>query len=191
MSMRKDLGIISHECNHCGKCCKRRGEVSLTPLDVCNISKYLKITPRDFISNYCDIGNGFDVQLRTNESDKMCIFFNRKKDNNSYCRIYDVRPSACYLYPLKSRPENINSFFIDSLAPCPTSKESISISEYVQVNSNGRYAIDFDHYKKFCMSVGAFYSDRNGLSEDQMFEFLFYNDSPEELKQKLTHYLFG
>ena len=24
-----------------------------------------------------DIGNGFDVQLRTNESDKMCIFFTK------------------------------------------------------------------------------------------------------------------
>ena len=192
MSIRKDLGIISHECNHCGKCCQRRGEVSLTPLDVYNISRYLQLTPKEFVESYCDIGNGFDVQIRcTNESDRTCIFFDRDINRSSYCRIYNVRPMTCYLYPLKSRPESKNSFFIDSSAHCPSSAQSMTFSEYVDKASNGRYAEDFEHHKKFCMAVGAFYSDRNSPSETAMFEFFFYNNSIEELKKKIDKYLFG
>lgn len=191
MSIREDFGLISHRCNHCGKCCQRRGELSLTPLDVFNISQYIGITAKNFIKEYCDIGKGFDVCIRSNESTNRCIFFSRNLKGGSHCLIYDVRPMTCYLYPLKSRPESRNAFFIDSAAPCPTSDRKLTFSEYVLQNSNGRYSEDFIHYQRFCMAIGAYYSDKNGPSHSEMFEFLFYNSSAEEIKQKLNHYLFG
>lgn len=74
MSIRKDFCVISHSCNHCGKCCQRRGELSLTPLDVFNISQYIGIKAKNFIDEYCDIRKGFDVCIRSNESNNKCIF---------------------------------------------------------------------------------------------------------------------
>ena len=191
MSKREDFGIISHECNHCGKCCQRRGELSLTPLDVFNISQYIGITTKNFIDEYCEIGNGFDVCIRSNESTNKCIFFSQDFEGGKHCLIYDVRPMTCYLYPLKSRPESRDAFFIDSAASCPISDENLTFSEYVLRNSKGRYSEDFTHYQKFCMAIGAFYSDRNSPSQAEMFKFLFYNSSAEEIKQKLNQYLFG
>lgn len=191
MSIRKELGIISHECNHCGKCCERRGELSLTPLEVFNISHYLRMSAKDFIYKYCDIGKGFDVCIRSNESNKKCVFFDHDFKDGNFCQIYKVRPMTCYLYPLKSRAESKNAFFLDSAAPCPTSSESLSFSEYVARSSGGRYDEDFTHYQRFCMAIGAFYSDKNSPSQTDMFEFLFYNNSAEEAKQKIEHYLFG
>ena len=191
MSTRKDLGIISHKCNHCGKCCQRHGELSLTPLDVFNISHYLGISTKDFINKYCDYGKEFDVSIRTNESNKECIFFNQGFNGGKYCQIYDVRPMTCYLYPLKIRPESKNSFFLDSIAPCPTSGEKLTFFEFVEKNSGGRYSEDYTYYMRFCMAIGAFYGDSNSPSQSDMFEFLFYNSSAEEAKQKIDKYLFG
>ena len=193
MSLRKDLGLISCDCSRCGNCCQRRGiELSLTPLDVFNISHYLNISTKDFVEKYCDVGRDFDVRIRTIEFNKKCIFFTHDFEKGScYCQIYDVRPMACYLYPLKSGLESKDSFFIDSGAPCPTSDKQISYSEYVERNSNGRYDEEFKHYKYFCMAIGAFYCDKNSPSLTEMFEYLFYNESAEEAKQKLVIYLFG
>ena len=191
MSLRKDTGIISHSCNHCGKCCQRYGELSLTPLDVLHISNYLEMTSKDFIDRYCDVGKGFDVCIRTNESTKRCIFLGNDPSGCCYCQIYDVRPMTCYLYPLRSRLESKNAFFIDSIASCPTSGQSLTFSEFVSRNSNARYDEDFLHYQRFCMVIGAFYSDKNSPSEREMFEYLFYNSSAEEIHQKIQTYLFG
>ncbi len=190
MSLPKELGFISHECNNCGNCC-RRGNLSLTPLDVYNISHYLELSTKDFLDRYCDTEKGFDVCVRIDDSTKKCIFFDPNFNQKGFCRIYDVRPMACYLYPLKFRPESKDSFFIDSAAPCPSTGKKMTFLEYVEKKSNGRYADDWKHYQRFCMAIGAFYSDEKTLSQSEMFEFLFYNNSAEEATQKLEHYLFG
>lgn len=118
-------------------------------------------------------------------------FLSHDSKDDNHCQIYNVRPMACYLYPLKSRPESRDAFFIDPAASCPISDEKLTFSEYVLQYSNGRYAEDFIHYQRFCMAIGAYYSDKNSPSQSEMFEFLFYNSSAEEIKQKLNHYLFS
>ena len=147
MSALNELSIITCDCSHCGNCCKRCGELSLTPLDVFNISHYLGMSAKEFIEKYCDIGKGFDVCIRSNESTKLCIFFTRDSENGNFCKIYEVRPRTCYLYPLKPRLESRDAFFIDSAATCPTSGDKMSFSEYVEKYSNGRYDEDFTHFQ--------------------------------------------
>lgn len=42
-------------CTMCGKCCINREDILLTPKDLYNMAKELKITPNDFVSRYCDV----------------------------------------------------------------------------------------------------------------------------------------
>lgn len=36
------IETIKFKCDRCGKCCKHRGDIALTPMDVFQISKYLQ-----------------------------------------------------------------------------------------------------------------------------------------------------
>ena len=39
-------------CLICDRCCKYRGDIRLTPINVLEISKYLKISPKNFLEKY-------------------------------------------------------------------------------------------------------------------------------------------
>ena len=43
---------IHIDCEICDKCCINRGDLKLTPINVLEISKYLKIEPVEFIEKY-------------------------------------------------------------------------------------------------------------------------------------------
>ena len=39
-------------CKICDKCCIYRGDIKITSINVCMISKFLKISPKEFIEKY-------------------------------------------------------------------------------------------------------------------------------------------
>lgn len=189
MSKRKEISTLSHVCNHCGRCCINRGDISLTPLDVFNISQYLHMTTKDFIFKYCEIGEQFDVVIRAQGAFKRCVFLKIGSKGNNLCEIYKVRPMPCYLYPLQMRPEMLNLFSKDAAPYCSKSKKQIRIMEFVNKNSNGRYSNEYIYIKKFWRAINTYYSHPNGLSEEEMFEYFFYNSSVSEVMSKVDKYL--
>jgi Fe-S-cluster containining protein len=81
-------------CLDCANCCK-----SISPFlidrDIQRISKYLKIKPSEFVSEYLEVDDDGDYVFKKSP----CPFL---MDDN-YCSIYDVRPRACREYPHTDR----------------------------------------------------------------------------------------
>lgn len=88
-------------CQRCGKCCRSLHSVLLTPRDVYNIAKALGKTVVEVINGYAEVSIGQDsllpmVLLVPVGKEKACPFL---KDGR--CSIYEQRPTACALYPLR------------------------------------------------------------------------------------------
>lgn len=188
MSTRKENNtVISHKCNNCGMCCRNRGDISLTPLDVFNISKFLKMSCKDFISKYCETDEDVDVRILAHGMLKACIFLKTNPNGKNKCDIYQVRPMACYLYPLKVFPGRLNVFRKDDAQFCPTSKKSIPISQFVREKSNNRYEYEFYHILRFAVAVDNYTVKHPHVSNQEKIEYFFYNNSIEELNEKLDN----
>ena len=45
---------VNLNCSICEKCCEYRGDIKITPVNVLEISKFLKISIGEFIENYTE-----------------------------------------------------------------------------------------------------------------------------------------
>lgn len=186
MAKRRSPKTISHACNRCGNCCRRRGDIFLTPFDVLRISNHMKISCEEFIKQYCTRMNFIEVCLKTSGPEDECIFLTLVS-HCSACAIYDVRPMACYLFPLGS-PE-FNTFELHISPYCSTSEKAIPISEFVNNNSNSRYTQDFTNLQLFLKKLNHLEQHAQYGESDSLFAFLFYNNSTEKDILKKLHSL--
>lgn len=193
MSNRKDPTVkIAHKCTQCGRCCIQRGDISLTPLDVFRIAHFLKMSTKDFISKYCDIGEYMDVHIRARGPLDSCMFLQAQHGTTNAkakCTIYPVRPMACYLYPLRMANGIKNMFTVDKAPFCSRSKKTVPINEFVQNKSGGRYDEDCTHIQKFSSALEIYYDNPQGKSEIEMLEYFYYNNSAKEAEKKVDDFL--
>ena len=107
----RDQTSLPFSCTACGKCCKTKGKVYMTPEEHGRAATLLKISKEDFIQEYVshiipDGDNGDWVRLmekpsnsdndpNITEKSHGCIFLN---DDNT-CQIYEARPIQCSTYP--------------------------------------------------------------------------------------------
>ncbi len=82
---------IFPKCNRC--CCNEPGYVWLADGEAENIAKFLKLTKKEFQKNYTIKLHG-RVSL-TEKKNFDCIFL----DQETGCKIYQVRPKQCSSYP--------------------------------------------------------------------------------------------
>ena len=87
-------------CTKCGRCCKNREDILLTPFDMYRISAYLQQSPSSVLHDYCIcyIGNTSKlpaVILRSVGTERACPFL-----KNDSCSIHSAKPSVCALFPL-------------------------------------------------------------------------------------------
>ena len=66
-------------CNRCGKCCREREDILLTPLDLFKMAKYMKISIQEVIRIYCETYEGRDskipvVRIKPREYRRTCPF---------------------------------------------------------------------------------------------------------------------
>jgi Fe-S-cluster containining protein len=88
------------KCRGCGKCCKHREDILLTPRDLYNIAKELGRTNEYVIDRYCEIYIGGSsripiVRLKAVGLEKVCPFLLNKR-----CVVHKVKPVVCALFPL-------------------------------------------------------------------------------------------
>ncbi len=86
-------------CQCCGECCRRDVDILINPYDVFRLTRHLKITTTEFLSQYATEYLGPDshmplVVLKHTQAGH-CVFL---KGNR--CSIWRDRPSVCRLYPL-------------------------------------------------------------------------------------------
>ena len=99
-------------CLDCANCCKTTSPL-FTDRDISRISKFLKLKPSQFISEYLQIDEDGDRVLQSSP----CPFL--FEDNK--CMIYEVRPKACAEYPHTNRKKfhKISNITLNNMSICP------------------------------------------------------------------------
>ena len=99
--MRDDPRWQFFKCQRCGRCCTEIG----LPYDsetVIKLSDRLKVSFSEIINRYygkvIKEGVSFDLQ---DEKGIPCPFLVKNGEKHS-CKIYDIRPSGCKMYPLQT-----------------------------------------------------------------------------------------
>lgn len=137
--MNNTLGLddtFAFHCVSCGKCCKHREDILLTPRDAFRAAKHLDMPVLAFILTYCEVYIGDTsglpiVRLRPVGKGNDCPMLEGKK-----CRIqYAPKPVVCALYPLgrgeqfvdpatgEPLPEPVTLYF-KTETDCPTNRNT-------------------------------------------------------------------
>ena len=172
-------------CDTCNKCCVYRGDIRLTPINVCEISKYLNISIHDFIMKYTDRleGNLFELVLKTRGDLKECILYNQE---NNKCLIHSVKPMQCVMFPLY--PENIkNDLFINSGQCKKETFPEIKVDNWLNDNNE-----IYKKHKDFCIYWISFIEDvQNVVSKNNLYSKLDINNIYRILFENYTDSRFG
>ncbi len=79
-------------CKMCGDCCYGKGGITLAEEEVLRIAAFLHLSPRSFVTRYCETRNG-RLSI-TSGTDRFCIFFRQRR-----CLIHPVKPRVCVSWP--------------------------------------------------------------------------------------------
>lgn len=87
-------------CTMCGKCCKDRDDILLTPKDLFYMSRELGIRINEFINKYCDVYVGSSsklplVRLQPQGGMRICPML-----KNNKCSVHNVKPVVCAMFPI-------------------------------------------------------------------------------------------
>ena len=121
-------------CTLCEKCCEYRGNIKITPINVLEISKFLKISIQEFLDNYTEEVKGEEpeIVIKGIGEKRECIFNNRK---NFKCQINKVKPMQCVVFPLV--PIDVKRDLFINTEACPIDTNKITtINKWVNGNHN-------------------------------------------------------
>ena len=164
-------------CNMCDKCCIYRGDIKLTPINVCKISKYLGISNKEFVEKYTDRleKRPLELVLKTTGEKRECILYNKEIHG---CGIHRVKPMQCTMFPLV--PENLKrDYFYDSEQCRLEGAKEITVNSWLNGNNN-----NYKKNKKACIEwiyfleeVQEFLDDKPQDEIDYYYKILFENYS--------------
>jgi Fe-S-cluster containining protein len=94
-------------CDQCGKCCRDRSDILLSPLDVFHLSQATGKTGKQILEKYgdCYIGPQSNLPVvrlkyRDDGNGHTTCYFLGQKDGKFYCRVHNHKPTVCRTYPL-------------------------------------------------------------------------------------------
>lgn len=172
-------------CKLCDKCCRYRGDIRLTPVNVCRISKFLGISINEFLSKYTDRleYDKPEIVLKTTGVLKECILYNKKTKK---CGIHSVKPMQCVMFPLV--PENIEKdYFYNSKQCVLPDSEPISVNKWLNGNNN-----IYKKNKKICLEWIKFIEwiqpqiqDMSSEKIEEIYKILFENYNVKKWNLKI------
>lgn len=172
-------------CTLCEKCCEYRGDIKITPINVLEISKFLKISINEFLEKYTEEVKGEEpeIVIKGLGQKRECIFNDRE---NFKCKIHKVKPMQCVVFPLI--PVDINrDLFINSKA-CPIDcNKTTTVNKWINGNHN-IYKKNKDVYLKWIELMEEIQPKWNSYSiekQNRIRELLFkeYNIKKDFKKQ--------
>ncbi|MCL2797632.1 MAG: YkgJ family cysteine cluster protein [Firmicutes bacterium] len=88
------------KCRQCGKCCRNREDILLSPYDLFRLAKYLKIKSSEVIEQYCEtyigqVSNFPVVRLKPKGAGRVCPLL-----SGDQCSVHRAKPVVCAIYPL-------------------------------------------------------------------------------------------
>ena len=107
------------DCLRCANCCKTTSPI-VTSTDIDRMSKRLRTKPSEFIESYLKIDEDGDYVFRTAPCPML--------DIDNYCKIYNVRPSACRTYPHTDRKKfyQLSSITYQNSFICPAVQDILN-----------------------------------------------------------------
>lgn len=116
-------------CERCGECCRYCNPISIDGDECKAIARHLGMSDHSFKERYIDVprnqkGNGFkerDLAIRKNMG-MHCPFY----DKEMGCSIYEVRPTACRIFPYLQKDvidESVHNRRMICFCNCPASIE--------------------------------------------------------------------
>ncbi len=123
---------IMIRCKRCGECCRYCNSISIDHEECSAIARHLGIDGQPFKERYIDVlpcgkdgkdGRSCEVSLVIKKENGMhCPFYDRKKG----CGIYEVRPTACRVFPYLQGDivaESVNNGRVVCFSNCPAAIE--------------------------------------------------------------------
>ena len=103
------------DCKTCANCCKT-STTEVSERDVDRLSRYLRISPERFLSEYTEVDEEDGRILRFGQGG--CVFL-----DGNLCSVYDARPDICQRYPHLVRGNGSMASrmwsFVDRASVCP------------------------------------------------------------------------
>jgi hypothetical protein len=118
-------------CKECGKCCRQRHDIILTPYDLFRIAGFLGRTTIEIVERYCEVYEGSSshfpiVRIVPVSPDDSCPFLRNKK-----CVVHMRKPVVCRIYPLARLYDEGETRFVYSGAGCKHEPRSITVREWI------------------------------------------------------------
>lgn len=120
-------------CKACGKCCKHREDILLTPYDLFRIADYFGRTPQEILERYCEVYEGGQshfpvVRVVPVPPNNSCPFLRERK-----CSVHAKKPVVCRVYPLArmSGGEDGDIKYLFSGAGCTHEPQRITVREWI------------------------------------------------------------
>lgn len=176
---------IHFECQRCGRCCTRRGDLRVTPMDLVRYCRFLNISVSEFFEKYTVImeneSEDLPIVLLKDKGDKMktCIFF----EEGVGCKVHLVKPPTCYLYPFL-----VDIFEVEKtqvlMTPCViigmSGEPKEKIGDVIKRISTGRYQSEKNDIKCYINLIGDLHMNlqRNSQSKKQKQAYIhkFFED---------------
>lgn len=162
-------------CNICDKCCINRGDIKITPINVIEISRFMKISIKEFIENYtCRLENQpLEIVIKSVGERNRCIL-NDEKTN--MCTVHSVKPMQCVTFPLIPIDLEHDIFYNQDTCVCDEKKE-MRVIDWL----NGKKGI-YVKYKKIYMewielieNIQKRWDNIDKNLQEEIFDILFYN----------------
>ena len=170
------INAIDFKCERCGKRCKHRGNLALTPMDVFQISKHLEISCEETVQKYTRLSHRHNfpqLVLLAEGKQNVCIFYDRRIG----CKIYSVRPAQCYLFPLiplTSISDPNPEFTIRQCNSKVSSNTKVDVQDWIR-SSSARYEREKDIFKWYIEQLSKIeYFCRTKTDELDMIKNLLY-----------------
>lgn len=177
------------KCRCCGKCCRNRDDILLSPQDVFKITKKLELSVKEFIKKYCEVYIGYSsyipiVRLFPKGANKVCPLL-----NNNLCMVHEVKPTVCALFPLgriatiddKKINNTIKTRYILQYAICASLKYKHTVRSWLNQFNIPIDDIFFYRWNELRFLLSNFFQDNvksnNDLSKktiEQLWNLVFY-----------------
>ena len=176
-------------CTLCEKCCEYRGDIKITPINVLEISKFLKISIDEFLEKYTEEVKGEEpeIVIKGIGEKRECIF----NDRTTYkCKINSVKPMQCVVFPLV--PFDVkNDLFINTNACTVAPNKMMKVDKWVNGNHN-IYKKNKEIYIKWIKlmeEIGPKWNEFSKEKQDNIKKVLFrnYNIKKNFRKQVLNN----
>lgn len=103
----EDESEFVFSCEQCGKCCRNRDDIVISPHDFFHMVKGTGKDPQEVIERYTYVYIGpssnmtvMQLRYRDEPDGQTTCYFLGRKDGKFYCRIQENKPFVCRAYPL-------------------------------------------------------------------------------------------